>query len=115
MILQQICLAPFTVTAGIVNKLSNNIFIQDLDYNHFDGICMVSIQYNPEVRHEAEIKRRVAENLHQMVLSAHPNWAEEDENDQSEEKKKRKKKSKNLELQEVDPDEGRKQRRKRNK
>jgi hypothetical protein len=78
-----------------------------------------SIQYNPEARQEAEIKKRVAENLHKMVLSArHHDWEVEDDEAQNEEnkdKKRRKKKSRKQEEQEENQEETRKQRKKKNR
>jgi hypothetical protein len=65
-----------------------------------------SIQYNPEVRHEQEIRRRVEENLRQMALSTGDN----NDNTGEEERKRRKKKHGKQEDEEEKEEESRKHR-----
>jgi hypothetical protein len=83
-----------------------------------------SIEYHPEVRQEQEIKKRVAENLHKIILSAHqggevrPGGADDDDDavhgDHEEERKRRKKKHRKQEEEaEEEKEEGRKHRKKR--
>jgi hypothetical protein len=68
-----------------------------------------SIQYNPEVRHEQEIRRRVEENLRQMALSTH-HGGENNDSTGEEEKRRRKKKHGKQEEEEEKEEEGRKHR-----
>ena len=81
------------------------------------SIVMHSIQYNPEVRHELEIRKRVAENLRQIALSSHHHVEYDDDSKslaEEEEGRRRKKKHRKQEVvEEEEEQEGKKHRKKK--